>query len=240
MTFDDFERLARQEWNRVPEAYKAGVDGLVVERDARAHPDSPDVYTLGECATEAYPSEFGGPDSIRSSLVLYYGSFRRLSRLDSAFDWEEELWETLMHELQHHLESLAADETLLDLDYAVEQGFLRDDGEPFDPYYYRAGEALGDGWYRIEKELFVETPADAPARFELDGIGYEVAAPAAAADVALVAITTGLPDAAAPLTLAFVRRRGWRGLLRAVLRGAQPTVVELEGIAVRTGEAGDV
>ncbi|MGH7505187.1 MAG: metallopeptidase family protein [Longimicrobiales bacterium] len=107
MTFDVFERHARSEWDRIPDRYREGIDGLVVERDAKPHPDAPDVYTLGECVTEAYPSDFGGPDTIRSAVVLYYGSFLRLSRLDETFDWEEEVWETLTHELQHHLESLA-------------------------------------------------------------------------------------------------------------------------------------
>jgi Zincin-like metallopeptidase len=238
MKFDDFERRARAEWDRIPVSYKEGVDGLIVEREARSHPSTPDVYTLGECATESYPSDYGGPDTIRSSVVLYYGSFRRLSLQDSSFDWEEELWETLMHELQHHLESLAADESLLDLDYAVEQGFRRDDGEAFDPYYYRAGESLGDGWYRIEKELFVERPAGEMARFEVAGVAYEVAAPSAGADVALVAVT-GLPESAGPVTLAFVRPRGWRGLLRSLLGSASASVVELEAAAREAAGASD-
>ena len=238
MKYDEFERRARSEWKRIPEAYKEGVDGLIIEREAKAHPNAPEVYTLGECATEAYPSDFGGPDTIRSSVVLYYGSFRRLSREDASFDWEEELWETLMHELQHHLESLAADETLLDLDYAVEQSFRRDDGDAYDPYYYRAGESLGDGWYRIEKDLFVERAADETARFEVAGVEYEVEAPAADADVALVAVT-GLPEAVGAVTVAFVRPHGWRGLLRSLFRGAEPTVAELETAARVAARASD-
>ena len=80
------------------------MDGLVIDRQARPHPRTRDIYTLGECVTEAYPSDFGGPDTVRSAVVLYYGSFLRLSRLDPAFDWSEEIWETLTHELRHHLE----------------------------------------------------------------------------------------------------------------------------------------
>jgi hypothetical protein len=110
--FDEFEQRARDEWERIPAEYRQGVDGLVVERRAQPHPSLPDVYTLGECVTESYPSDFGGPDTIRSAVVLYYGSFFRLARLDEEFDWEHELWETLTHELQHHLESLASEDAL--------------------------------------------------------------------------------------------------------------------------------
>src|SRR5690606_31907601 len=230
MDFESFERAARQEFERIPSQYKQGVDGLIVERDAKPHPEARDVYTLGECVTEAYPSDFGGPDTIRSSVVLYYGSFLRLSRLDPDFDWEEELWETLMHELQHHLESLAADDSLIDLDYAVDQGFRRQDGEPFDALYYRAGEPLGDGWYRVEKELFLEREAtDGAVEFELDGNLYRLEVPARRGDVTYIDVVEGLPDDAPLLTVVLLRPRSWRETLRSLFRGATPDVVEVEG-----------
>ena len=93
---------------------------------ADVDPSLPDVYTLGECVTESYPSDFGGPETTRSVVVLYYGSFFRVSRQDDAFDWEVELWETLTHELQHHLESLAADDSLIDMDYAADENYRRE------------------------------------------------------------------------------------------------------------------
>jgi predicted Zn-dependent protease with MMP-like domain len=230
MNFETFEKLARVEFDRVPEQYRAGVDGLIVDRDAKAHPSARDVFTLGECVTEAYPSDFGGPDTIRSAVVLYYGSFLRLSRLDPSFDWEEELWETLMHELQHHLESLADDEGLVDLDYAVEQGFQRQDGEPFDAQYYRAGEALGDGWFRVEKELFLEVEAngDAFIEFDLEGQTYRLPVPEQASDVTYVTVVDGLPPDASPLTVVLVRRRSWRAALTSLFGGREVAVAEAE------------
>jgi hypothetical protein len=234
--YEDFEQLARTEWEQIPESYRAGVDGLVVERDARAHPSLPDVYTLGECVTEAYPSDFGSPETTRSLVVVYYGSFHRLARLDSEFDWEAELWETLTHELQHHLESLADDEGLIDLDYAVDEGFKRREHEEFDPAYYRAGEHLGDGLYRVEDELFIECTPDAGAElveFELDGQDYNIQLPPDTGDVAFLDVVQGLPAAAPPLTVVVVRRRGFGDLLRAAWRRSERRIIQAQ-VAAQT------
>ena len=72
------------------------------------------------------------------------------------FDWEGELWETLTHELQHHLESLADEDALEAMDYAVDESFKRERGEPFDPWYFQWGEPLDDGVYRVEDEVYIE------------------------------------------------------------------------------------
>lgn len=229
MTYEEFEARAWAEWERIPEAYKEGVDGLILRRKEKRHPSAPGAYTLGECLTESYPSEFGGPDTIRSAVVLYWGSFRRLSREDPAFDWRGELWETLTHELQHHLESLAADEALLDLDYAVDEHFKRQDGQPFDPYYYRGGEARDDGWYRVDDLWFLERPADAPLQqFDWKERRYEVRVPDTSADVTYAVVTQGVRNAPGELTLVMVRSRGLRSLLRAAMGRSDATVAELE------------
>jgi hypothetical protein len=230
MTFDEFERRAWDEWERIPEQYRAGVDGLVVERGARPHPSHPDVYTLGECLTETYPSEFGGPDTTRSLVVLYYGSFFRLSRLDEEFDWEGELWETLTHELQHHLESLAADDALVDMDYAADENFKRYQGEPFDPFFFRHG-LPHDGWFRVEDEFFLEVPEPVPGRpvhFRWRDAEYEVDAPPSSADVVFLTLTDGVPDPPGALHVVVVARRGFLAMLRALLRRREPRVLELE------------
>lgn len=231
VNFRTFESAAQREWERIPDAYKAGVDGVVVERDARAHPDRPDVYTLGECVTEAWPSDFGGPETVRSWVVLYYGSFLRLSREDADFDWHGELWETLTHELRHHLESLAADEALVGIDYAVDEAFKRRDGEPFDAGYYRSGEDLGDGWFRVEDELYVERAIDlegGEVRFDFDDAAYRVTVPPRTGNVAFLDVVAGLPDEAPPVTLVAVRPAGWRGVLRALLHRGEANVFQAD------------
>src|SRR5215204_3724898 len=128
MTLPEFEALAEKAWTEIPVDFKAGIDGLIIEKDAHSHPEHEDIFTLGECVTESYPSDFGGPDTIRSAVVLYYGSFREIAADDGEFDWEHEIRETLQHELQHHLEHLADEDGLGDLDYAVEQNYHRLEG----------------------------------------------------------------------------------------------------------------
>lgn len=233
MRYETFVRRAEALWEEIPEPYREGVDGLVIERDAKGHPTLPDIYTLGECVTETWPSEFGGPDTIRSYVLLHHGSFRRLAKLDPAFDWEEELWETLTHELQHHLESLADEEALVGMDYATDEGFKRREGEPFDPSYYRSGEDLGEGWYRVEDELFLEVERQDPSVVEVSvrGERYRVTLPADAGDIAFLDIVRGLPaDLAVTVVSLRPRRLGER--LRAALRGRRPTVVDAEAEAV--------
>ncbi len=234
MELAEFERHARTIWDAIPEQYKQGVDGLVIEATTRAHPEHPEFYTLGECVTEAYPSDFGGPDTIRSAVVLYYGSFQRVAEEDDEFDWEEEIHETLLHELQHHLESLADDDKLSDLDYAVEQNFRRFEGQPFDPLFYRAGDPLAAHTYLVEHDIFVEveTSSNDGFTFELSWQDrtYRVEIPESAADVLFVVLEE-MPGVVGELAVVRVRRRGVLGTLRAALTGAKHRVEEVLGSA---------
>lgn len=238
MDFRRFEEHATQAWARIPAAYKAGIDGLLIEQPARGHPSRSDVHTLGECITESYPSEFGGPDTTRSWVVLYYGSFRELAGRDNDFDWAGEIWETLTHELRHHLESLADDDALGDFDIAVDENFKRRDGEPFNAFFYRGGELLGEGLYQVEDEVFQEleyrTPTDA-VEIEFDGVRWSVPWPDVDADVAFVELD---PVAAPPLlyTLVLVRRASTWEVLKSVWRGRRPCVVQVMGTALRADE----
>jgi hypothetical protein len=228
VTFEEFEHRAWEEWERIPAEYRAGIDGLRIERTARPHAGLPDVYTLGECVTESYPSEFGGPETTRSLVVLYYGSFFRLARQDDEFDWEVELWETLTHELQHHLESLARDDSLIDMDYAADENYRRYQGEPFDPLFFRHGVPDAGGWLRVEDEFFLEqarTPAP-QATFVWHGRSYRVAVPADPADVLILTIVDGVPDAPGALHVVLVQRTGWLETLLRLLRPRAPGVVE--------------
>lgn len=237
LTFAEFEARAGALWQQIPAEYREGVDGLRLEREARSHPTLEGVYTLGECLTESYPSEWGGPDTIRSFVVLYYGSFWRLSREDDSFDWAHELWETLTHELQHHLESLADDDTLVDIDYAADENFKRLQGEPFDPQFYRAGEALGEGWWRIEEEYFREyRGGETSLRFEWDGVPYVVAAPAAPADRLFLDVTGGVARPPRGLTLVVERPLGPLATLRALLSGRRAAIAQYEVTAERARE----
>ena len=248
-----FEKLALEYWAEIPDAYKRGVDGVRVEQDAKAHADLPDVYTMGECVTEAYPSDFGGPETIRSAVVLYHGSFAALAELDPAFDWEDELWETITHELRHHLESLADEDALEDVDYAADENFKRYEGDPFDPTFYRAGEPVEEppqlrvagaafevGAWRVEGDWFFQATYDAArppagrAALVWQGARHAFDVPALSADVAFLVLGPGFEPAPVErhhvdeVCVVLVRRTpAWRAALDA-LRGRAPGSEEIE------------
>ena len=131
-----------------------GIAEIVVSPATLPHPVRADVYTLGECIP--LPATADDVDSIQSRVVLYHGSFQALARIDPGFDWREEAWETLTHEIRHHLEWRARAPALEALDAAAEANFARQSGEPFDPGFYLDGEKAGEGIYRIDDDFFLE------------------------------------------------------------------------------------
>ncbi len=241
MKFAAFERAARRAFEEIPHEYLEGIDGLTVSREAPAHPTLPGIYTLGECLTEEHLSDYGSPETTRSVIALYWGSFRALSRRNPDFDWEGEIWETLTHELRHHLESLAGDDALEGVDYAADESFKRHEGEPFDPWYYQHGEDLGGGVFEVEGEYYVEQVWRAPdfeaaGHLELSWRGerYRLSRPAELGDVHFVWVE-GLD---APVELVLVRRRGWWEDARRLLGASRPVVLESQGTAEPVGERG--
>ena len=240
MRFELFEAKARRFWHDIPLQYREGVEGVVVERRALPHPKLRDIYTLGECLTESYPSSYEGPETLRSVVVLYYGSFVQLARLDREFDWESEIWETLTHELQHHLESLAAEDTLEDRDYATDENYKRLDGHAYDPLFFRAGEEVEPGVYMVDEDLFIEHPERArqlpeSLEFSYGRARYRVQVPPAAAggaDVWLIRLTAGVP-APGEAYLVVTRRPGLLESVRGLLSGRRARVREAEAGAER-------
>jgi hypothetical protein len=232
-----FEAAAERAYAEIPESYKTGIDGLVVSREAVPHPELPDVFTLGECLTESWPSDWQGPETTRSSVVLYWGSFKNLARQDPEFDWDEEIWETLTHELRHHLESLADEDQLEDVDYAVDEDFKRGDGHDFDPWYYQRGDPEGGGAYRIERHVFLEQEwSDARFEaadivpFEWGGRRWRIPRPERLGDVHYV-LVEGATEPPESLELVLVRRRSWWESVRSALGTSRPDVIESEAVA---------
>ena len=244
MKFEEFERFAYDAYDEIPEAYRAGVDGLVVRRDAVAHPELPGVYTLGECLTEEHLSDYGSADTTRSVIALYWGSFQQLSRKNPDFDWEGEAWETLTHELRHHLESLAGDDALEGVDYAADETFKRMEGERFDPWYWQHGDQVGPGVYRVEGAWYLEQEWDPEAfsgveelDFEWRGDRYRIPAPEELGDVHFV-LLDGLPEVEGEVELVLVRRRGWWDNLRRLFGGGETLILESGAAAEPYPETG--
>lgn len=155
MKLSEFETLVRRLCEDVPEQFFEGVAEVVVSPRAVPHPDRAEIFTLGECIP--LPVQVGsGVEGVQSRIVLYHGSFAALAHLQNDFDWRTEAWETLSHELRHHIEWRAHAPDLEDFDWAVEHNFARHDGEPFDPTFFLSGESAEDGVYQVEDDIFLE------------------------------------------------------------------------------------
>jgi len=237
VTFDDFERRARGYWEQIPEEYKEGIDGLVVHKEALPHPLQAGVNTMGMCLTESYPSDWMGPETSRSVVALYWGSFRK-SAESPDFDWDQEIWETLTHELRHHLEWLAREDQLEAVDFAMDETFKRAEGEDFDPWYYQSGDPMGEGIYRVEYDFYLEqewTPQALAAveviPFSWHGADFTIPAPTELGDVHFIWIH-GVDVGIGWLQLVLVRKRGWWESVKRVAAKERAVVLESEADAL--------
>jgi zinicin-like metallopeptidase len=212
--YADFESLVRRLAAEVPREFLEGIAGVEVSGKTLPHPTRADVWTMGECI----PLPAGGgvePDEIQSRVVLYHGSFQALSRSQSDFDWRAEAWETLTHELRHHLEWRARAPDLEAFDEAAEHNFARQDGEPFDPLFYLSAEPVVPGVYRLDDDFFIDQvvsrmPAD--VRFGWHGRAYRAVMPPGATLPALLEVDGVEDPPPGDLVLALRRRPGLRSL----------------------------
>jgi hypothetical protein len=211
VTLEQFQQLVKAVTDGVPSQHFEGVAAVDVSPRTVPHPVHPDVYTMGECI----PFDTG-TDEIVSRVVLYYGSFRALAQHVDDFDWEAEARETVVHELRHHIEWRAGSEHLEAYDRAVEQNLKRQNGEAFDVSYYRDGEVVADGIWRVEDSVFMErvvTSLPTVAYVEWRSDRYEVAVPDSSVPVFLV--LKGLRDApSGDVCLVFQAKLRLRDLFR--------------------------
>lgn len=173
-----FDQLVHEMCAQVPADLFDGVTEVVVSPRVVPHPEREGIFTMGECIPLGLDG--GGPDGVQSRVVLYHGSFRALAELDPEFDWRSEAWETLTHELRHHLEWRAAREDLEGVDRAAEQNFARHDGESFDPLFYLDGEEAAPGMFHVDVDWFLDHRVGSlpPAvEFTWEGRAYRAAVP---------------------------------------------------------------
>jgi hypothetical protein len=182
MSNGDFEDMIRRLCTEVPGHFFEGIAEVVVSPRTIPHPHRAEIFTLGECIP--LPVEVGsGAEGLQSRIVLYHGSFAALARLQKSFDWREEAWQTLTHELRHHLEWRARAPDLEEFDWAVEHNFARQEGEPFDPTFFLSGELEPSGTYRVEDDVFIDQivgSVPASVSFAWRGRTYRAAMPAEA------------------------------------------------------------
>lgn len=153
MRFDDFRDLVERLKRDIPQEFGSGVADIEVSPKTVPDPVHRGVYTLGECVPLTWT---GNGADLHSRIVLFYGSFDALARQQPAFDWRSEAWDTLTHELRHHLEFRAHVDALEAYDWAAEQNFARHEGKTFDPLFYRSGQRVAEGVYKVDEDVFVE------------------------------------------------------------------------------------
>lgn len=216
MRLADFDAMVRRLAADIPTRFFDGVAEVVVSPRAVPHPTRDDIYTLGECIPIPV-GEGAGVDEVQSRIVLYHGSFQALAQISGDFDWRSEAWETLGHELRHHLEWRARAPTLEAFDHAVEQNFARHDGEPFDSTFYLDGDSPTPGVYQVEDDYFLDhIVRDAPVELDFAWRGrcYRIAIPAGASLPAFLIVSEVADPPSGELIVVLRRKSGMRDLFR--------------------------
>jgi hypothetical protein len=214
MRLDDFETMVRRLSDEVPAHFFDGVAEVVVSPRVVPHPTRGEIYTLGECIPLASTDADG---EIQSRIVLYHGSFQALAQLEPGYDWRGEAWETLTHELRHHLEWRANAPDLEAFDRAAEQNFARHDGEPFDPAFYLDGDAPADGVYQVDDDYFLDRlvrSLPAAVDFVWHGRSYRAPVPRGAALPAFLSVDGVAEPPPGELVLVLRRRPSLIDLFR--------------------------
>ena len=125
MTFHEFQTLLGEMVDEIPDEFLAGLQGVHALPEERLEPDFHEVYRMGEYLDPGPEAFLGAGKGLGRHVALYYGSFQKIAEGDPEFDWEAELWETLTHELRHHVESQAGDVSLIEDDLRRDRAFRK-------------------------------------------------------------------------------------------------------------------
>ena len=220
MDLRDFRALVDRMVAAVPPKYLDGVFAIEVSPKTVRHPVYPSVFTLGECI----PVE-AAEDPPPSRVVLYHGSFQELARERRDFEWRAEAWETLTHELRHHLEWRARSGDLEAYDWAAEQNFRRQEGQSYDPLFYLSGERVAEGIYCVDDDLFfdLEVKRSAPEPVEIAWHGRTFRAEPPPGPLPLYLALDGLDPAPVGEAIVVLRRKA--GVLDLFRRVHPPTAI---------------
>jgi hypothetical protein len=123
--FEEFRDMVAAMVDEVPPEFLRGLQGVhVLPQAKREEGFDDDVFRMGEYLDPGPDDFLGGQPGLGRHVAIYYGSFAAIAAEDPDFDWEEEAWETLTHELRHHVESLAGEDLLVqeDVEWSRELG----------------------------------------------------------------------------------------------------------------------
>lgn len=118
MTFEDFTALIEEMVTEVPDEFMRGLQGVHVLPETVREDGLDEVFRMGEYLDPGPVDFLGAGEGLGRHVAIYHGSFAALAAGDPDFDWEDEAWETLTHELRHHVESLAGEDFLVQIDEA--------------------------------------------------------------------------------------------------------------------------
>lgn len=176
----------------IPAHYLDGVAAVDVSPRTVSHPARQGVYTMGECISLEVNA---ADDQPSSRVVLYHGSFAALASERDDFDWRNEAWDTLTHELRHHLEGRAHERGLEEYDRAAEEGFARAEAESYDPLFYLGGERLAPGTFQVDDDVFFDRVVrDRPSAVEIEWHGRRYRVPVPGDPLPLYLLLDGLED----------------------------------------------
>ena len=116
MTFSEFETTLAEMVEDIPDEFLTHLQGIHALPEAKLEPHFHEVYRLGEYLDPGPSNFLGGGEGLGRHIALYYGSFAAIASGDPGFDWDGQLWDTLTHELRHHVESQAGDVSLIEDD----------------------------------------------------------------------------------------------------------------------------
>ncbi|HOQ08494.1 MAG TPA: metallopeptidase family protein [Syntrophomonadaceae bacterium] len=100
-SIDQFAEWLEEAVERIPPHFCRGLTGgFNLQEEARREGD---FWILGEYIEDEHLGRF---------IVFYYGSFVELLQDEPEEVWKEEIIDTVLHELQHHLELMAGRDDL--------------------------------------------------------------------------------------------------------------------------------
>lgn len=100
-TLEEFAEMLDKAIENIPERFiRSLTGGFNLEENKKRDGD---YYIMGEYIEDGFLGCF---------IMFYYGSFKALLADEPSPVWEEEILDTVLHELQHHLESMAGRDDL--------------------------------------------------------------------------------------------------------------------------------
>jgi hypothetical protein len=115
MNYEQFENRLQEMIEIIPEHYFKNLQGVHCFAEKKGDPHQ-GLVRMGEYLDPGFEGFMDARIHIGRHINIYYGSFVAVAQHNPHFDWDDQLWETLTHELQHHLESQANDQTLIEWD----------------------------------------------------------------------------------------------------------------------------